>query len=93
VATIDGTVPLAVLCENDACEHCGDVVNEFAVPGLDVDRFWEAFGHGAEDPADYCPSCGVLGALSEIDQPACACGYCTEEAARVAELPVRARKT
>jgi hypothetical protein len=89
VATIDGTVPFAVLCENETCEHFGEAVNEFAVPGIDVDMFCEVFGRGAEDPEDYCPSRGVLGGLSELDVPACACRYCTDEAERVSYLPLR----
>jgi hypothetical protein len=89
VMTTDGKTPFAVICENEACERFGDPFNEFAVPTVWVEAFCVAFGQGAEDPADHCPSCGVLGVLSELDQPACACGYCSDEADRVAGLPVR----
>lgn len=89
MGTTCARVPFAVFCENQACECFGEPFNEFAVPAVDANRFCEAFGHGAEDPTDYCPSCGALGVLSEFDQPACECGYCTDEADRVGGLPVR----
>lgn len=92
MGTTSTRVPFAVSCENQGCERFGEPFNEFTVPAVDANKFCEAFGHGAEDPTDYCPSCGALGVLSELDQPACACGYCADEGDRISKLPFRSRR-
>jgi hypothetical protein len=60
------TVTLVVRCEQEPCTRRGRVFNEIVVPLGDVELMWEGYGHGAEDVADYCPACGVLGVLSDV---------------------------
>lgn len=55
---------LPVTCENSGCEMYGLVFNEIEIE-RGVDSFFNAFGHGSEEDADYCPKCGELGILGE----------------------------
>lgn len=54
-----------IQCGNPECSLRGKVINEVTINKKGVDAFINAFGHGSEDPPDYCPKCGKLGILQE----------------------------
>lgn len=56
-----------VICENDKCPNKGKIVNTVTFPMVEQELFYEAFGHGSEDPEDFCKECGTLGILKEPD--------------------------
>jgi hypothetical protein len=62
------TVRYILKCYNDSCENFGGFVNE---PEFDFEddleeQAWaEAYGHGSEDDADYCPFCGQLATMDD----------------------------
>jgi hypothetical protein len=59
-------VRLRVVCETPGCRNNGKVVNIIgAIPPEAVNILFEGFGHGAEDPNDYCPECQQLGILQD----------------------------
>jgi len=59
------TTTFTMECNTPTCPLSGKVFNQVVVPTTDADMFAEAFGHGAEDPIDFCPICGQLGTLVE----------------------------
>ena len=63
VLTPNPTTTFAMECATPTCALSGEVFNEVVVPTTDADMFAEAFGHGGEDPIDFCPVCGHLGTL------------------------------
>lgn len=58
-----------ILCETEGCPHEGKVVNQPVVDADDCDAFVEGYGHGSEDPYDYCAECGQLGVLQDERTP------------------------
>lgn len=66
------------ICENEGCPNNGKIINTFVFPAEDEDDIYEQYGHGAEDPEDFCPECGELGILQDpLDGSFdTACPYC-----------------
>lgn len=54
-----------VTCGTDYCPNRGGIINAVMVREDLLQAFLESFGHGGEDPADYCPQCGQLGVAHE----------------------------
>jgi hypothetical protein len=56
-----------VICENENCPGRNMVVHTVTFPMAEEDAFYEAFGHGGEDPEDFCQECGRIGVLQDPD--------------------------
>lgn len=54
-----------VICETKLCPNEGGVVNTVTFPKEEEDTFYESFGHGGEECADFCQTCGKLGILQD----------------------------
>ena len=55
-----------VTCETEGCAREGQVIN--TIIGIQKEKesaFYEGYGHGTEDAADYCPECKQLGILQD----------------------------
>ncbi|MEW5742570.1 MAG: hypothetical protein AB1938_26870 [Myxococcota bacterium] len=66
---------IRVVCRTPGCAKRGQAVNTVLVSGDEdesaverVEQFFEAFGHGGEDTADFCPACGELGVAEEPEE-------------------------
>jgi len=62
------TIKYVLQCDNSSCENFGGFVNEPEFTFMDdaEEQAWrEAYGHGAEDDADFCPFCGELANLDD----------------------------
>ena len=59
-----------VLCGTEGCKKFNKKLNSYKVKGgyngPDADTLCEGFGHGAENPKDFCPLCGELGILEDF---------------------------
>lgn len=53
------------ICLTDGCPRWGEVISSFIGDMEDENVLFEGYGHGAEDPQDYCPKCGVLAILQD----------------------------
>jgi hypothetical protein len=56
-----------ILCETEGCPKEHDIINTVTFPMEEEDTFYEAFGHGGEEEADFCPECKRLGILQDPD--------------------------
>ena len=56
-----------ILCETAGCPKEHDIINTVTFPMEEEDTFYEAFGHGGEEEADFCPECKQLGVLQDPD--------------------------
>jgi len=54
-----------IVCETKLCPREGKVINMVTFPKDQEDTFYESFGHGGEERADFCKSCGKLGVLKD----------------------------
>ncbi len=56
---------IPIICENDRCENCGQLVNLVSEVSLeDLDLFYENYGRPANEE-DYCRICGELGVAED----------------------------
>ncbi|GAB4444721.1 MAG: hypothetical protein OHK0041_01270 [Anaerolineales bacterium] len=58
-------VEIPIVCENDKCKNCGNIVN--LVRGIrleDIDLFYENCNSLADND-DYCQVCGELGVAED----------------------------
>jgi len=63
------TIKYILICGNSSCDNFDGFVNEPEFLFLDEseEEAWrEAYGHGGEDDADYCPFCGELATLDDV---------------------------
>lgn len=58
-------IKIPIVCGNEDCPNKGKVINEVTGPRADEDTFYEAFGQGGEEEADYCPCCHELGVAQD----------------------------
>ena len=60
---------IPVTCETADCARRGSKINVITVPpGTDdaaLDLLFESYGHGGEDPEDFCPECRALGVIGD----------------------------
>jgi hypothetical protein len=61
-------VKAKVICKTEGCKNEGKVINTVTWPGDDeeaTETFYEAYGQGGEEKADFCKKCKQLGTLQD----------------------------
>lgn len=59
---------LPIVCETAGCPNFGSKINTICIftgNEDEINGFYEQYGHGSEEPFDYCPKCKKLGVLKD----------------------------